>query len=344
MRRLARGVMSAVEPRLLSADDVAVLNFACTEADLAQRHKETENLQHRLQIERSQLQRELAQLREQQSLSQLSSSRAAAVVSSSRAPPTTSSSSLAPSSTHVTSINARPATTVGVAVADADHSSCTSRFCGHSTCAASLDVPPSMHTRTLQELLNFQGRDSSNDNGGATVAKKTSAAGGGALIKKKANVLIATFEYAGGPRRVGGIGTAYSQLALALATAGHNVTVLLCAVERVDDFEWIPWQRRLAAKGIVLDAAPLPELSLTDAGCGWSCIKSYCIFEWMRRQLPLYVCAVARSMSFVCLQKIVCFAICSQWCLVQSIRYRSFSGESRSRLLCAASEAAATLL
>ena len=74
---------------------------------------------------------------------------------------------------------------------------------------------------------------------------------------------------------------------MALAAAGYNVTVLLCAVERVDDYEWIPWQRRLAEKGIALDSAPLPELSLTEAGCGWSCIKSYCIFEWMRRRLPL---------------------------------------------------------
>lgn len=103
----------------------------------------------------------------------------------------------------------------------------------------------------------------------------------------RANVLIATFEFAGGPRRVGGIGTAYAQLAFALATAGHNVTVLLCAVDRVDDYEWIPWQRRLLQQNIALESAPLPELSLTNVGCGWSCIKSYVIFEWMRRRLPL---------------------------------------------------------
>jgi hypothetical protein len=41
------------------------------------------------------------------------------------------------------------------------------------------------------------------------------------------NVLIVTFELAGGPKPAGGIGTAYQQLALALAGAGHRVVVLL---------------------------------------------------------------------------------------------------------------------
>jgi hypothetical protein len=89
------------------------------------------------------------------------------------------------------------------------------------------------------------------------------------------------------PRPAGGIGTAYQQLALALAGAGHRVVVLLSSAFRVDELEWTPWVQRIAAKGIELEIAPFPELPLTNTGCGWSCIKSYCIFEWLKRQLPV---------------------------------------------------------
>jgi glycosyltransferase involved in cell wall biosynthesis len=108
-------------------------------------------------------------------------------------------------------------------------------------------------------------------------------------VRKSAplNVLIVTFELSGGPKPAGGIGTAYQQLALALAGAGHRVVVLLSSAFRVDELEWTPWVQRLAAKGIELEIAPFPELPLTNTGCGWSCIKSYCIFEWLKRQLPV---------------------------------------------------------
>lgn len=43
-----------------------------------------------------------------------------------------------------------------------------------------------------------------------------------ARVARSLNILIATFELAGGPRRVGGIGTAYAQLAMALAAAGTD--------------------------------------------------------------------------------------------------------------------------
>jgi O-antigen biosynthesis protein len=106
--------------------------------------------------------------------------------------------------------------------------------------------------------------------------------------RKSLNVLIVTFELAGGPRPAGGIGTAYQQLALALNGAGHRVTVLLASAFAFDhDSEWTPWVQRMAAKGIELEAAPFPELPLTNTGCGWSCIKSYCVYEWLKRQLPV---------------------------------------------------------
>ena len=65
------------------------------------------------------------------------------------------------------------------------------------------------------------------------------------------------------------------------------MTVLLSSVFRLAPHEWNPWVQRLAAKGITLESAPFPEMSLTNAGCGWSCIKSFCIYEWLKRALPV---------------------------------------------------------
>jgi len=65
---------------------------------------------------------------------------------------------------------------------------------------------------------------------------------------------------------------------------GHFVTVLLSSVFRVEEHELNPWKERMRENNIRLEMAPLPELSKTETQCGWSCIKSYCIFEWIKKE------------------------------------------------------------
>jgi glycosyltransferase involved in cell wall biosynthesis/GT2 family glycosyltransferase len=96
------------------------------------------------------------------------------------------------------------------------------------------------------------------------------------IVTTPLRVCIATCDIVG-PIRNGGIGTAYYSLALALARAGHHVTVLyalgtFCESRTIDH-----WRDAYAAQGI--EFVPLPATNLQ----GHSALKmSYAAYVWLK--------------------------------------------------------------
>ena len=106
------------------------------------------------------------------------------------------------------------------------------------------------------------------------------AAVAGSQPRHPSRVCIATLEI-NGPSRNGGIGTAYTALAEALAGAGHDVTVLYLQGRHVDRHSIGHWVRQFQARGVRL-------VPLDEAGCALggsrSLALSYRAYEWLRRQ------------------------------------------------------------
>lgn len=97
-----------------------------------------------------------------------------------------------------------------------------------------------------------------------------------------------------GPIRNGGIGTAYYNLALALARAGHAVTVLYALGLYCENKTIAHWRREYAKEGITF--VPLPEAPVE----GHSAIKmSYSVYRWLKdRPFDVVHCHEWRGLGF----------------------------------------------
>jgi O-antigen biosynthesis protein len=102
-------------------------------------------------------------------------------------------------------------------------------------------------------------------------------AGGGERLR----ICIATYEFVG-PTKTGGIGTAYTSLAEALAEAGHEVRVLYLGLRTPED-EKAPfshWVEHYAERGI--DLVELPEPGLPRVFYGhFEAKRSYLAYLWL---------------------------------------------------------------
>jgi O-antigen biosynthesis protein len=94
-------------------------------------------------------------------------------------------------------------------------------------------------------------------------------------------ICIATHDIVG-PIRNGGIGTAYYALAVALATAGHDVTVLYGLGRHCERGTIAQWRRHFARLGIRFVAAPEP--AALDVRGSWAVRASYRTYLWLKRQ------------------------------------------------------------
>ena len=96
-----------------------------------------------------------------------------------------------------------------------------------------------------------------------------------------ARVCIASYEFVG-PTRTGGIGTAYTSLAEALAEAGHSVTVLFTGWRDPRDDRWAQWAEHYDALGIELDRlesfSEHIEAGQINAG------RAYDAYRWLRER------------------------------------------------------------
>lgn len=106
-------------------------------------------------------------------------------------------------------------------------------------------------------------------------------------------ICIATCDIVG-PIRNGGIGTAYYNLALALARAGHQVTVLYALGQYCENKTIGHWRREYARHGISF--VPLPDAPVE----GHSAIKmSYSVYRWLKeRHFDVVHCHEWRGLGF----------------------------------------------
>jgi len=93
-------------------------------------------------------------------------------------------------------------------------------------------------------------------------------------------VCIASQEFIG-PSRNGGIGTAYTSLARALADAGHEVTCLHVDGRHVAAEEMQQWIQTYKGYGVTL--IPLPEIAKPALNGSQRFVKSFETFEWLRK-------------------------------------------------------------
>jgi glycosyltransferase involved in cell wall biosynthesis len=125
----------------------------------------------------------------------------------------------------------------------------------------------------LADLLETGARNLRFDPG----AEAAAGAGSDAPLR----ICIASYEFVG-PTKTGGIGTAYTSLAEALAEAGHEVTVLYLGMRTPEDEE-VPfshWVDHYAAKGI--DMVELPESELPRVYYGhFEAKRAYLAYLWL---------------------------------------------------------------
>jgi O-antigen biosynthesis protein len=110
------------------------------------------------------------------------------------------------------------------------------------------------------------------------------AAHGDADSEGPLRICIASYEFVG-PTKTGGIGTAYTSLAEALAEAGHEVTVLYLGLRTPED-EKVPfshWVDHYGAKGIDLIELPEPELDRVFYG-HFEAKRSYLAYMWLAQR------------------------------------------------------------
>lgn len=98
--------------------------------------------------------------------------------------------------------------------------------------------------------------------------------------RARLKVCIASFDFVG-PIRNGGVGTAFTSLAEALAAGGHEVTLLYlsgrhCESDRSLDY----WIEYYAKKNINL--VPLPDQNGPRLDTQWHMGKSYEAYQWLR--------------------------------------------------------------
>lgn len=107
------------------------------------------------------------------------------------------------------------------------------------------------------------------------------------------HICIATCDIVG-PIRNGGIGTAYYNLAHALARAGHSVTVLYVLGQYCEHKTIAHWRREYAKDRITF--VPLPEVPIE----GHSAIRmSYAVYQWLKtRRFDVVHCHEWRGIGF----------------------------------------------
>jgi O-antigen biosynthesis protein len=93
-------------------------------------------------------------------------------------------------------------------------------------------------------------------------------------------ICIASQEFVG-PTRNGGIGTAYTSLARALADAGHQVTCLHVDARHSSPDEMTKWIKTYQGYGLTL--VPLPETTKPALLAPLQFIKSYDTLQWLRK-------------------------------------------------------------
>lgn len=97
---------------------------------------------------------------------------------------------------------------------------------------------------------------------------------------RKARVCIAAYELVG-PTRTGGIGTAYTSLAEALADAEHEVTVLFTGWEEIGAEPFAHWARHYRARGIDLQRLPPADPRWIETGHRHA-VRSYEAYRRLR--------------------------------------------------------------
>ncbi len=98
---------------------------------------------------------------------------------------------------------------------------------------------------------------------------------------RPARVCIATYEISGPSRNSGGIGTAYFSLAVALASAGHEVTVLYLSAEDADEAanqDWTDWFRN---RGVGFVPLPRPPQKVDAPEC---MLISRDAYNWLKER------------------------------------------------------------
>ena len=125
----------------------------------------------------------------------------------------------------------------------------------------------------LPDLLATGARNLSFDPG-------ATALDAGADAGEPLRICIATYEFVG-PTKTGGIGTAYTSLAEALAEAGHEVTVLYLGLRDPEaGTPFSHWEDHYARKGIRL--IELPESDLPRVFYGhFEAKRSYLAYMWL---------------------------------------------------------------
>jgi glycosyltransferase involved in cell wall biosynthesis len=101
--------------------------------------------------------------------------------------------------------------------------------------------------------------------------------------RRRAAVCIVTPDIAG-PIRGGGIGTAYRHLALALASDGHDVTILYTLGEASVDGPISKWIAHYAALGIVFIPLPPSHPPVTRGTLGSAVTEAVAVYDWLKLQ------------------------------------------------------------
>ena len=130
----------------------------------------------------------------------------------------------------------------------------------------------------LAELLETGARNLRFDWGAAPAGDPEPAAG------ERLRICIASYEFVG-PTKTGGIGTAYTSLAEALAEAGHEVKVLYLGLRSPED-ERVPfshWVGHYAQRGIELIELPESELPRVFYG-HFEAKRSYLAYLWLANE------------------------------------------------------------
>jgi GT2 family glycosyltransferase/glycosyltransferase involved in cell wall biosynthesis len=145
-------------------------------------------------------------------------------------------------------------------------------------------------------------------------------------------VCIASQEFVG-PTRNGGIGTAYTSLARALAEAGHEVTCLYVDVQHTAAEEMQQWIKTYKSYGITLTL--LPEITKPALVGPPHLVKSFETFQWLRTNdrfdvihfpeclAPGYHTLVARQQGLAFSRSTICVGVHSMtaWVMAAGQEY-----------------------
>jgi O-antigen biosynthesis protein len=140
-------------------------------------------------------------------------------------------------------------------------------------------------------------------------------------------ICIASQEFVG-PTRNGGIGTAYTSLARALADAGHEVTCLHMDARHTDAGQLAQWVERYKGDGLTL--VPLPGIAKPELIGPLYFAKSFETFQWLKKndrfdvihfpecQAPGYHTLMARAQGLAFGRSFICVGLHSMEVWVKS--------------------------